>query len=167
MFAIGGDEDEEEGVEEEEEEVSEEEEEKSAQMIDTSVKGNSSGAPDASNLDLLDDVVKQYPSLGRDDIAIAKAACEPLIEEEGSNTYEVAFESSTQESSEKEDQPSLTKRVPLRHRQKSASCYHRLPYKGRMQVLEQYECYYKVEIAMPQSQLRREEGNDSLDDADN
>ena len=36
-------------------------------------------------------------------------------------------------------------------------CQHRLPYIGHMQVIEQYECYFKIEISMPFKQLKKEE----------
>ena len=52
--------------------------------------------------------------------------------------YEIAFENSTQDSSEKEieNRPSLTKRIPLKSREKSSSCYKRLTFVGRKKVIE-------------------------------
>ena len=118
MFAIGDDEDDEEGEEEEEAEGAGEMSAFDDRLLGKDVSQtqtkliNTAGDREA-NLDLLDDVVKMYPSLANSDqtatdIAVAKAACEPLIVEEDandSNTYEIAFESSTQDSSaEKDDQ---------------------------------------------------------------
>lgn len=42
---------------------------------------------------------------------------------------------------------SLKKRVPLKRRELAAQCYHRLPEVGMRSVLNQYECFFKVEIA--------------------
>lgn len=122
------------------------------------------------DLDLLDDVRMQQAN----DAAIAKLACEQFIEEEDwdettaqSNNIELAFEESTQDSSggkSTEPQPSLTKRFPLKNREKAEMCYHRLPAIGRKQVLEQHDCYFKVEISIPFKQLQQEEGNNSNQD---
>ena len=76
-----------------------------------------------------------------------------FIEEE--MAYEINFSPSTTSSSDNQSDSSqqsnqllVMKRLPLK-RARAEMSQHRLPYIGQMQVIEQYECYFKVEISMP------------------
>lgn len=84
-------------------------------------------------MDILEDVIRQRDERVANDMAIAKALCEPQIEEEV--PYEVEFEGSTQSSAD-EQKPTLTKRIPLKRRERADECQHRLPYNNHMLVLE-------------------------------
>ena len=97
------------------------------------------------NLDLLDELTFKREQQMKNDAAIAKAACEEqIIEEETQPVYDLTFDISTQDSSDLTQMPqsepveesTLAKRVPLKNRERADTCYHRLPYQGRMHVIE-------------------------------
>jgi len=52
----------------------------------------------------------------------------------------------------------VSKRVPLKYRERLEECQHRLPIQNRHVVLEQFECYFKVEQSISFKQLQREDG---------
>ena len=43
-----------------------------------------------------------------------------------------------------------------KNRELSERCYHRLPYCGKKQVMEQFECYFKIESTITLKQLKIE-----------
>lgn len=60
---------------------------------------------------------------------------------------------------DKENQPSLTKRIPLRSREKASDCYHRLPLVPANVVMDQLDVYYRVqaqvEVEIPEAEARQ------------
>ena len=47
--------------------------------------------------------------------------------------------------------------MPLRTREEAFSCQHRLPLRGSALVVDQMEVYFKVEMAVPNQQLQKDE----------
>ena len=78
------------------------------------------------------------------DMAVAKAACEPFIQEEFTAKQPYAIEPKI-----REENTYTSTRTPLKRRWKKEESYHRLPYAGLCSVIEQYECYFKIEISLP------------------